>query len=201
MREFPYKIILASKSPRRQHLLKELGFDFEVREVDVDESFEDKYTREEIPRHLAEKKSEDFGEVPEGSVLITSDTIVWVNGEALNKPEGPEEAIEMLEKLSGRMHEVITAVCLRTASSEKTFHVVSDVHFKRLKRQEIDYYVNEFEPFDKAGAYGIQEWIGYIGIEKINGSFYNVMGLPVMELYNELWALVKKEHPEMEYSE
>ncbi|MBA3899222.1 MAG: septum formation protein Maf [Bacteroidetes bacterium] len=200
MKEYPYKVILGSKSPRRQQLLKELGFQFETLNLDIDESFEKRTIREEIPIHLAEKKSDAFGEVPENTVLLTSDTIVWVNGEAMNKPEGREQAIAMLENLSGRMHEVITAVCLRTSSGKKTFHVVTDVHFKKLKRDEIEYYVDTFEPYDKAGAYGIQEWIGYIGIEKINGSFYNVMGLPLMELYQQLWALAKKGQPDVEYS-
>lgn len=188
MKEFPYKLILGSKSPRRQTLLKELGFTFETRETETDESFEKHFSREEIPVYLAEKKSMKFGEVPSGAILITSDTIVWINGEAINKPQDRDDAIEMLEKLSGRMHEVITAVCLRSSAGQFIFHVVTDVHFRRLTREEIEYYVDNYKPFDKAGAYGIQEWIGYIGIEKINGSFYNVMGLPVAELYKELWA-------------
>jgi septum formation protein len=200
MKDYPYKLILGSKSPRRQQLLKDLGFEFETRDLDIDESFEKRTIREDIPRQLAEKKSEEFGKVPLDTVLITSDTIVWVNGEAMNKPEGREEAIDMLEILSGRMHEVITAVCLRTSKEQRTFHVVTDVHFRKLKRAEIEYYVDKYEPYDKAGAYGIQEWIGYVGIEKINGSFYNVMGLPLMELYQELWSLVKKEPAKMEVS-
>jgi septum formation protein len=200
MKDYPYKLILGSKSPRRQQLLKDLGFEFEIRDLDIDESFEKRTMREDIPRQLAEKKSEEFGKVPTDTVLITSDTIVWVNGEAINKPEGREQAIEMLEGLSGRMHEVITAVCLRTSLDQRTFHVVTDVHFRKLKRAEIEFYVDKFEPYDKAGAYGIQEWIGYIGIEKINGSFYNVMGLPLMELYQELWSLVEKKPAQMEFS-
>jgi septum formation protein len=193
MKNYPYTIILASKSPRRQQLLKELGFSFEIREIDVEEDFQERLSREEIPLYLAEKKSEAFGAVPERSVLLTSDTIVWVNGEALNKPADRKEAIEMLQTLSGRMHEVITAVCLRSSTHQKMFHVVTDVHFRRISNEEIEFYVDQFKPFDKAGAYGIQEWIGYIGIEKINGSFYNVMGLPLMELYQELWRFAESE--------
>jgi septum formation protein len=193
MKPYPFTIILGSKSPRRQQLLKELGFNFVLQEIDVDESFQKRLSREEIPLYLAAKKSEAFGPIPEDSVLLTSDTIVWVNAGALNKPNDREEAIEMLKTLSGRMHEVITAVCLRSATDQQLFHVVTDVHFKKLTSEEIEFYVDEFKPFDKAGAYGIQEWIGYIGIEKINGSFYNVMGLPLMELYRELWKFAEKE--------
>ena len=193
MKNFPYKLILGSKSPRRQSLLKELGFEFETHEVEVDESFPEKLKREEIPMYLAGKKCEEFGNLPEGSILITSDTIVWLNEEAINKPSGREEAITMLKKLSGRMHEVITAICLKSTTSTNMFFVVTDVHFKRLTEEEIVYYVDNYKPFDKAGAYAIQEWIGYIGIEKINGSFYNVMGLPMKELYERLWAFSEKE--------
>jgi septum formation protein len=193
MKNYPYTIILASKSPRRQQLLKELGFSFEILEIDVEEDFQERLSREEIPLYLAGKKSEAFGAVPERSVLLTSDTIVWVNGEALNKPADRKEAIEMLQTLSGRMHEVITAVCLRSSTHQKMFHVVTDVHFRRISNEEIEFYVDQFKPYDKAGAYGIQEWIGYIGIEKINGSFYNVMGLPLMELYQELWRFAESE--------
>lgn len=193
MKNYPYKLILGSKSPRRQSLLKELGFEFETHEVEVDESFPEKLKREEIPMYLASKKGEEFGSVPEGSILITSDTIVWLNEEAINKPSGREEAISMLKKLSGRMHEVITAICLKSNTSTNMFFVVTDVHFKKLTEEEIVYYVDNYKPFDKAGAYAIQEWIGYIGIEKINGSFYNVMGLPMKEIYERLWAFSEKE--------
>ncbi|HET6245047.1 MAG: septum formation protein Maf [Bacteroidetes bacterium] len=187
MKKYPHKLILGSKSPRRQSLLKELGFEFETHEVEVDESFPETLKREEIPMYLAGKKCEDYGNVADDSILITSDTIVWLNGEAINKPEGRQDAISMLKKLSGRMHEVITAICLRSSTNTKSFFVVTDVHFKRLTEEEIIYYVDNYKPFDKAGAYAIQEWIGYIGIEKINGSFYNVMGLPMKELYEALW--------------
>ncbi len=192
MEKYPHKIILGSKSPRRQSLLKELGFEFETYEVEVDESYPEKLMREEIPVYLAGKKCEEFGNISDDSILITSDTIVWLNGQAYNKPDGREEAIVMLKKLSGRMHEVITAICLKSSTNLKTFFVVTDVHFKKLTEKEIIYYVDNYKPFDKAGAYAIQEWIGYIGIEKINGSFYNVMGLPMKELYEELWAFTEK---------
>jgi septum formation protein len=190
-KKFPFNIILASKSPRRQTLLQELGFDFTVQETDTNESFPDNLVREEIPMFLAGKKSESFTNVPENTLIITCDTIVWLNGKAINKPEGRKDAIEMLQKISGRMHEVITAVSIKTHTEQKTFFVSTDVHFKRLTDEEIEFYIDQYKPFDKAGAYGIQEWIGYIGIEKINGSFYNVMGLPLKELYENLWALTK----------
>ncbi|MDQ3191148.1 MAG: Maf family nucleotide pyrophosphatase [Bacteroidota bacterium] len=193
MKKYPHKLILGSKSPRRQSLLKELGFEFETHEVDVDESFSDKLKREEIPMYLAGKKCEEFGTIPDDSILITSDTIVWLNEQAINKPQDREDAIQILKKLSGRMHEVITAICLRSSTNTKSFFVVTDVHFKKLSEEEIIYYVDNYKPFDKAGAYAIQEWIGYIGIEKINGSFYNVMGLPMKELYEELWSFSEKE--------
>jgi septum formation protein len=194
MKEFPYQIILASKSPRRQSLLKELGFDFSIEEIDTDETFPDNLVREEIPMYLAGKKSEEYGNVPQKSLLITCDTIVWLNGEAINKPENRQDAINILQKISDRMHEVITGVSLKSETDHKIFFVSTDVHFKKLSNEEIEYYVDNYKPFDKAGAYGIQEWIGYVGIEKINGSFFNVMGLPVKELYDQLWAMAEKKN-------
>jgi septum formation protein len=192
MKAIEEKIILASKSPRRQQLLKELGLDFEIQLREVDESFPAQLKREEIPMFLAKQKSEAFQDVPEDHILLTSDTIVWINETVLNKPENEEGAIQMLKTISGKMHEVITAVYLRSSNLTRTFYVVTDVHFKKLSNDEINYYVKEYKPFDKAGAYGIQEWIGFIGIERINGSFYNVMGLPVKEVYEELISFSKK---------
>jgi septum formation protein len=187
LNNFNYTIILASQSPRRQQLLKELGIDFETRIKDVNEDFPHKLRREEIPLHLCEKKSDAFAEeLKDGELLITADTIVWAQNEVLNKPKDHEDAVKMLSMLSGKMHEVLTGVCLRSADKKHSFYVSTDVYFKQLEQEEIEYYVTNYKPFDKAGAYGVQEWIGYIGIEKIHGSYYNVMGLPVKELYDAL---------------
>ena len=182
-----YNYILASKSPRRQELLLSLGIDFIVMENDSEEIFPENLTKEEIPVFLAEQKANYFlKKLKENDLLITADTIVWVNGEVLGKPIDKNEAFEMLQKLSGIEHQVITGVCLSSIHKQRTFFSVSNVMFKQLSRAEIEYYITEFKPFDKAGAYGIQEWIGYIGITHIEGSFYNVMGLPVQQLYSEI---------------
>ena len=182
-----YNYILASKSPRRQELLLSLGIDFILMENDSEEIFPENLTKEEIPVFLAEQKANYFlKKLKENDLLITADTIVWVNGEVLGKPIDKNEAFEMLQKLSGIEHQVITGVCLSSIHKQRTFFSVSNVMFKQLSRAEIEYYITEFKPFDKAGAYGIQEWIGYIGITHIEGSFYNVMGLPVQQLYSEI---------------
>jgi septum formation protein len=182
-----YKFILASKSPRRQYLLKELGLEFEVRTKEVDESFPKILEAQEIPLYLCEKKADAFEEeLSENTIVITADTIVWIDGQVLNKPEDRVDAVRMLNLLSGKMHEVYTGVCLRSKSKKKTFHALTKVYFKTLSQQEIDYYVDNFQPYDKAGAYGAQEWIGYIAIDKIEGTYFNVMGLPLRELYEEL---------------
>ena len=185
---FPkYNYILASKSPRRQQLLHSLGIEFEVRTNDVNEHFPFQMHKYDIPVFLAEIKSHPFlGKLKKNDLLITADTIVWLDGEVLGKPADEKEAVAMLERLSGRDHEVISGVCLTSIKKKKTFHSVTKVQFKILTRKEINYYIREFRPFDKAGAYGIQEWIGTIGIEYIEGSFYNVMGLPVQKLYEEI---------------
>lgn len=182
-----YNYILASKSPRRQELLRSLGMSFEVLVNDGDENYPDNLTREEIPVFLAELKARHFTNIlKENDLLITADTIVWFNGEVLGKPDNQDEAIKILQKLSGHEHQVISGVCLTSILKRKSFYSVSNVRFKELSLPEIRYYVAEFKPFDKAGAYGIQEWIGYIGITHIEGSFYNVMGLPVQQLYSEI---------------
>lgn len=182
-----YNYILASKSPRRQELLKSLGMNFEVLINDGDENYPDSLTCEQIPVFLAELKARHFiYGLKENDLLITADTIVWFNGEVLGKPANREEAIETLQKLSGHEHQVISGVCLTSIHKQKSFYSVSNVRFKKLLLSEIEYYVSEFKPFDKAGAYGIQEWIGYVGITHIEGSFYNVMGLPVQQLYTEI---------------
>ncbi len=182
------KILLASKSPRRHYLLKELGIDFEpVDNFQDDESYPEEMPIEDIPVFLAKKKANSINELlDENSILITADTIVWCNNSVLNKPDSYDEAYQMLNSLSGNKHTVITGVCLRSAEKETTFIATTDVFFTKLSDGEIEYYIRKFKPFDKAGAYGIQEWIGYIGIEKIEGSYYNVMGLPIQKVYKEL---------------
>jgi len=182
-----YRIVLASKSPRRQQLLADLGIDFETEIHEVDEVFPEGLPMEEIPQYLARLKAEPFVEtLKEKDLVITSDTIVYVDGEVLGKPADYEEAVAMLQKLSGRRHEVVTGVCLTSTTKDVSFASVTDVFFKELSQEEIDYYITHYKPYDKAGAYGIQEWIGYIGIERIEGSYFNVMGLPVQHLYEEL---------------
>jgi septum formation protein len=187
-----YNVILASKSPRRHELLRGLEIAFEVRTKDVDESFPTDLKGAEIATFLSEKKAAAFlDELDENELLITSDTIVWLGDHVFNKPESEEEAIAMIAELSGRMHEVITAVCLTTKARQKTFYDLTRVTFAEVDRDDIAHYVRKYKPMDKAGAYGIQEWIGYAGIEKIEGSFYNVMGFPTQKFYAELKAFLK----------
>jgi len=168
-------------------LLRTLGVDFEVRVKEVNEDFPEGMEKERIPVWLAETKAIPFlPELSENDLLITADTIVWIDGRVLGKPDNFESARQMLTGLSGREHQVISGVCLTSSKKQKTFFSKSIVCFKELTEREIDYYITHYKPFDKAGAYGIQEWIGYIGITRIEGSFYNVMGLPVQELYTEI---------------
>jgi septum formation protein len=182
-----FHIILGSKSPRRQYLLRELGIQFVIETKDVDESFPEHLQGEEIPLYLCHKKADAFdGKLKEDSILITADTIVWINSHVLNKPADAEEARTMLRELSGNRHEVYTGVCLKSANKKIVFAVKTAVYFKELSEGEIEFYVSTYKPFDKAGAYGAQEWIGYVGVERIEGSYFNVMGLPVKELYDEL---------------
>ena len=181
------KIILASKSPRRQELLKGLGIDFEVKTKEVEEVYPNHLKKQEVALYLSELKSAAFEkEIKANELVITSDTIVCINDQILGKPSGIEEAKAMLHQLSGKKHEVITAVTLLSKEKKHSFFVSTSVYFKELTSEEIDYYVTNYQPFDKAGSYGIQEWIGYIGIEKIEGSYFNVVGLPVHQLYEEL---------------
>ncbi len=185
--EFPYKLVLGSASPRRQELLKSLGFEFTTKPINANEDFSPELKAQQIPIYLAEKKANAYpDQLKENELLITSDTIVWCEGKVLNKPADFEEGKKMLELLSGKMHEVFTAVCLKSKNKQITFYDASKVYFKKLKTEEIEYYLNNYSPYDKAGGYGVQDWIGYIGIDKIEGSFYNVMGLPVKVLYEEL---------------
>jgi septum formation protein len=185
---FPFRLILGSASPRRQELLKSLGFEFLNKPVKVDETEWPKHLKaQEIPIFLAELKADAYEEeLKDTDLLITADTIVWCEGQVFNKPANFAEGKKMLETLSGKMHEVFTAVCLKSANKQTTFYDVSKVYFKKLRTEEIEYYLTNFSPYDKAGGYGVQDWIGYIGIDKIEGSFYNVMGLPVKDLYEEL---------------
>lgn len=186
MIELPYKLILASGSPRRKQLLEEAGFHFTIEKTDAEEAFPPHLKREEVARYLAMYKSEQFRELSPDELLITADTIVCLEDDILNKPSDYKEAFSMLNKLSGRKHEVITAVCFRTSVINTTIHVITSVYFKPLSAEEIDYYIRHFEPYDKAGGYGIQEWIGLIGITRIEGSYFNVVGLPVKEVYEIL---------------
>lgn len=181
------KIILASKSPRRQELLRNLGIDFQVRSKDTNEDFPRGMAHQKIPVFLSQKKAAALADTLKlNEILITADTIVCVGDEVLNKPQNRKEAIEMIEKLNGKSHFVYTGVCIASANKEVVFSDQAKVVFSKLSLDEIEYYVDTFKPFDKAGAYGIQEWIGYAGIEKIDGSFYTVMGLPTQKLYVEL---------------
>lgn len=182
-----YTLVLGSKSPRRQELLKELGFSFSVRTKETDESYPDEMNPEQIPAFLAEKKALALEkELTDTELLITSDTIVVSGNEVLGKPENESEAEKMLLKLSGAEHRVISGVCLCSSEKKRLFSVETKVFFRNLSEEEIKYYISNFRPMDKAGAYGIQEWIGMIGIERIEGSYYNVMGLPTAELWKEL---------------
>jgi septum formation protein len=187
MMQLPYKVILASKSPRRHELLRGLGIPFEVRTKEVDESFPGHLRGEDIVLHLAEKKAAAFREsLAPDELLITADTIVWLGDRVFNKPESREEAIAMLNTLCGRMHEVFTGVSLTAAHRQVTFADCARVYFGKVDEAELAEYVDLHRPFDKAGAYGIQEWIGYAAIEGVEGSFYNVMGLPTRKLYVHL---------------
>lgn len=183
-----YHIILSSNSPRRKELLAGLNLDFEVHVIDgVDESYPSSLPVMEIAEYIAVKKAEAYKEELHGNnLVITADTVVVAGDEILGKPKNMDDACAMLEKLSGQTHKVVTGVCLTSANNQKHFSVVTEVTFKVLSDEEITYYVNHYKPLDKAGAYGIQEWIGYIGVTSISGSYFNVMGLPVQRIYEEL---------------
>lgn len=183
-----YELILASNSPRRKELLSGLDIEYTVKTLpDIDESYPEGLEKEEIPVYIARKKALAYKKfMTERHLIITADTIVWLDGKVYGKPENEEEAKEMLRKLSGKTHEVLTGVCIADKWKEKTCCALSKVRFAVLDEEEIDYYVERYRPYDKAGSYGVQEWIGYVGVESIEGSFYNVMGLPVRMLYKEL---------------
>lgn len=192
MLKLDYHIILASNSPRRRELLSGLGLDYEVRTLPgIDESYPDTLQGEEIPVYISSQKASAYLDaLKDNELLITADTIVWLDGRVLGKPADEEEARRMLRDLSGKTHQVITGVTLATTTFQKSFASVSQVTFATLTEEEISYYVNHYHPMDKAGSYGVQEWIGFIGVERIEGSYFNVMGLPVQRLYKELKKLV-----------
>lgn len=183
-----YHIILASKSPRRRELLAGLGIEFETRVIPgIAEDYPKGLSGEEIPQYISREKANAYRDsLSDNDLLITADTIVYTGGRVLGKPHDAADAHQMLSLLSGKTHQVVTGVSLTTVNAQKTFAVVTDVTFAPLSDEEINYYLTNYQPFDKAGSYGIQEWIGYIGVTRIEGSFYNVMGLPVQRLYTEL---------------
>ena len=189
-----YTLILASGSPRRQQFFKDLGLDFKIILKPIKEEYPERLRHFEISNYLAQLKSLPFeGSLENNVILITSDTIVWHKNKALGKPVDNEDAFKILRSLSGQEHEVITSVCFKTNEAQKTVHATTKVTFKNLTDTEIWYYINTYNPLDKAGAYGIQEWIGQIGVTRIEGSYFNVMGLPMHLVYETLNELVDKQ--------
>lgn len=180
------KILLASQSPRRQELLRGLGIDFEVIKTEADESFPENLIREKITEYISKSKAESIHDLTENQIVITADTLVWLENSVLGKPKDDEDAFEMIRKMSGKMHEVFTSVTLKSKEKSVTFSETTEVVFDDFSDEEIDFYIQNFKPLDKAGAYGIQDWLGYAKISKINGCYYNVMGLPLRKLYNAL---------------
>jgi septum formation protein len=186
-----YKLILASGSPRRQQFFKDLGLSFEIRLKEIEEIFPPKLKAEEITNYLAELKAGAFeGELQPNEILITSDTIVWHNDKALGKPKNEDDAFAILKSLSNETHEVITSVCFKTNTDSTVMHEVTKVTFNELSDDAIRHYIDNYKPFDKAGAYGIQEWIGLVGVAKIEGSYTNVMGMPTDKVYEYLSSLL-----------
>src|SRR5690606_3364032 len=187
-----HNIILASASPRRQAFFKELDLDFTIQVKEIDEVYSSELKHSKITDYLSQLKASVFENLKENDILITSDTIVWKDEKALGKPKDFQDAKMMLQNLSGQMHEVITSVCFTSKEFQITVNDVTKVWFKNLLEEEIDYYLNNYKPFDKAGSYGIQEWIGYIGIEKIEGCYFNVMGLPTRLVYKTLTEIADR---------
>jgi septum formation protein len=185
----PYNVILASGSPRRQQYFKDLDIDFSIQIRQIEELYPKELKGAEITDFLADLKSKAFTDLQEDDLLITSDTIVWLENKALGKPKDAKEAFTMLRALSGKQHQVITSISIKSAFFQKIINDITTVSFKELTDEEIKYYINNYKPFDKAGGYGIQEWIGFIGIDKIEGSYFNVVGLPVHKLYKEFMNL------------
>lgn len=192
MKNLGYRLILASNSPRRKELLAGLDLEFETRVIPgIDETYPSDLPVGQIPLYISQKKSEAYRRgMADGELIITADTIVACDGQILGKPADRDDAVRMLEMLAGKRHQVITGVTFATKSSTRSFSVSTDVWFSMLTDAEISYYVDRYRPFDKAGAYGIQEWIGYVGVERIEGSYFNVVGLPVQRLYRELLQFV-----------
>ncbi|WP_297805580.1 Maf-like protein [uncultured Polaribacter sp.] len=184
-----YNVILASKSPRRQQFFQDLDIDFTVQLKEVEEIYPPELKGIEITDFLADLKSQAFTNLSEKDLLITSDTIVWLDEIALGKPKNAEDAFNMLRSLSGKNHKVITSISIKSKNYQKIINDITTVTFKELSDNEINYYIKNYKPFDKAGAYGIQEWIGFIAIDKLEGSYFNVVGLPVHKLYKELMNL------------
>ncbi|WP_405604573.1 Maf-like protein [Polaribacter sp. Asnod1-A03] len=184
-----YNVILASGSPRRQQFFKDLDIDFSIQLKEVEEVYPEELKGTEITDFLANLKSKSFTNLSEKDLLITSDTIVWLEDKALGKPKNPKDAFKMLRNLSGKKHEVITSVSIKNKNFQRIINDTTIVSFKELSDDEINYYIKKYKPFDKAGAYGIQEWIGFIAIDNIQGSYFNVVGLPVQKLYKELIKL------------
>lgn len=183
-----YKVILASNSPRREELLRGINIDFQVKVLsDIDETYPSDISAKEIAEYVAKKKANSYtNTLKKDELLITADTIVILNDRVLGKPRNKEDAKEMLLSLSGKTHCVVSGVCLTSTTKQTSFSVASNVEFDHLTDEEIDYYIEHYTPFDKAGSYGVQEWIGYIGVKHISGSYYNIMGLPIQRLYKEL---------------
>jgi MAF protein len=183
-----YKILLASNSPRRRELLEGIDINYNVVTIpDIDESYPSELKGEQIPEYIARKKAEAYATMlDDNTLIITADTVVILDGVIYGKPKDETDAINMLEALSGKTHKVITGVCLRSREKEVLFSSISSVTFAKLTLDEIKYYVSLYKPFDKAGSYGIQEWIGYVAVERIEGSYFNIMGLPIQKLYTEL---------------
>ena len=181
-----YNLILASGSPRRQHLFKELNIPFTIKVKEIDELYPEDLKAAEITDYLAELKSKSFTNLQQNDLLITSDTIVWFEGMAIGKPKDNKDAFRMLKRMSGKKHYVYTSISIKSMSFKKIFNDKTIVEFKEFTDEEINYYLDNFNPYDKAGSYGIQDWIGLIGVKGIEGSYFNVMGLPVHKLYKEL---------------
>lgn len=186
MKKLQRPLILASSSPRRQYLMKEAGFEFTIEKPDVDESFPPEMPVDQVAKYLASKKAEYFRKAMKDEIVVTADTVVIAFNSVMNKPADRKEACEMLSKLSGRTHLVITGVCIISKEKEESFDETTEVTFTSLTRDEIEFYVDHYKPFDKAGAYGAQDWIGMVAIEKITGSYFNVMGLPIHKVYQHL---------------
>lgn len=186
LEKMKYNIILASNSPRRRELLAGLDVDYEVRVLkDIDETYPDSLPVADIPTYISREKAAAYT-IADNELLLTADTVVVLGNEVMGKPVDDADAKRMLRELSGKTHQVITGVCLTTTKKQHSFSVTTDVKFKELSDDEIDYYVSNYHPLDKAGAYGIQEWIGYIGVTSLQGSYFNVMGLPVQRIYEAL---------------